>query len=51
LIGEKTKLPYFLLFFGILGGVKVYGIMGIFLGPLVLSLFFVLIKIYQEKFI
>lgn len=51
LIGEKTKLPYFLLFFAILGGLKIYGIMGIFLGPLVLSLFFVLVKIYQETFV
>ena len=49
LIGEKTKLPYFLLFFGILGGIKLYGLMGIFLAPVVLSLFFALVKIYQEK--
>lgn len=50
LIGEKTKLPYLLLFLGILGGVQVFGIIGIFLAPTVLSLFFVLIKIYQERF-
>lgn len=49
IIGEKTKLPYFLLFFGILGGMRVYGLMGIFLAPVVLSLFFALTKIYQEK--
>ena len=51
LIGGKTKLPYLLLFLGILGGVKVYGFVGIFLAPVALSLFFVLIKIYQEKFL
>lgn len=50
IIGEKTKLPYFLLFFGILGGLKLYGFMGIFLAPVILSLFFSLIKIYQEKY-
>ncbi len=49
LIGEKTKLPYLLLFLGILGGLQIYGLMGIFLAPAVLSLFFVLITIYQEK--
>ncbi len=49
LIGEKTKLPYFLLFFGILGGIQIYGLMGIFIAPVVLSLFFALVKIYQEK--
>jgi predicted PurR-regulated permease PerM len=51
LIGEKTRLPYFLLFFGILGGLKLYGLMGIFIAPVVLSLFFALVKIYQEKFL
>ena len=51
IIGEKTKLPYFLLFFGIMGGMKFYGLMGIFLAPVVLSLFFALIKIYREKYV
>lgn len=50
LIGQKTKLPYSLLFLGILGGIQVYGFLGIFLAPAVLSLFFVLIKIYRNKF-
>ncbi len=49
-IGNKTKLPYFLLFFGIMGGMKLYGLMGIFLAPVVLSLFFALIRIYREKY-
>ena len=49
LIGEKTKLPYFLLFFGILGGIKLYGLTGIFIAPAVLSVFFALAKIYQER--
>lgn len=51
LIGERTKLPYFLLFLGILGGVKVYGLTGIFVAPVVLSLFFALITIYQKEFL
>lgn len=50
LIGEKTKLPYFLLFFGVMGGIKIFGLMGIFLAPVVLSLFFALVKIFQEKY-
>lgn len=50
LIGEKTKLPVFLLFLGMLGGLKIYGLTGIFLGPVVLSLFFVLVKIYHEEY-
>ncbi|MFH1800275.1 MAG: AI-2E family transporter [Candidatus Omnitrophota bacterium] len=51
IIGERTKLPYFLLFFGIMGGMKFYGLMGIFLAPAVLSIFFALIKIYREKYV
>lgn len=51
LIGERTKLPYFLLFFGIMGGLQLYGLMGIFLAPVVLSLFFALIRIYQKQFL
>ena len=49
LIGEKTKLSYFMLFFGILGGIKFYGLIGIFLAPVMLSLFFALVRIYQEN--
>lgn len=51
LIGEKTKLPYFLLFFGVMGGLQVYGLMGVFIAPVVLSLFFALIRIYQQKYL
>ena len=49
LIGKKTHIPYFLLFFGILGGITLFGLMGIFLAPILLSLFFALIVIYREK--
>ena len=51
LIGKKTKLPYLLLFLGILGGIQVYGLVGMFLAPAALSLFFALIAIYREKFL
>jgi predicted PurR-regulated permease PerM len=50
LIGEKTKLPYMLLFLGILGGLRVYGLMGVFLVPTLLSLMMVLLQIYRERF-
>jgi len=51
LIGERTKLPYFLLFLGILGGIQVYGLIGVFLAPVVLSLFFALVTIYQKEYL
>ncbi len=50
-IGEKTKLPYFLLFLGILGGLQLYGFVGIFLAPTLISLFFALVKLYRQKFL
>ena len=50
LIGHKTKLPYSLLFLGILGGIQAYGFIGIFIAPAFFSLFFVLVKIYRDKF-
>lgn len=51
LIGEKTKLPVLLLFLGLLGGLRLYGFTGIFLGPIMLSLFFALLKIYREEYL
>jgi predicted PurR-regulated permease PerM len=51
LIGEKTKLPIFLLFLGILGGLNLYGFTGLFIGPVVISLFFVLLEIYQKEYL
>ena len=50
LIGHKAKLPYSLLFLGILGGMQAYGFIGIFIAPAFFSLFFVLIKIYRNQF-
>jgi predicted PurR-regulated permease PerM len=35
--------------FGILGGLKLYGIIGLFLGPAVLALFAVVLSIYRER--
>lgn len=50
LIGEKTKLPIVLLFLGILGGLNLYGFTGLFIGPVVIALFFVLLDIYQKEY-
>ncbi len=50
LIGKKAKLPTLFLFLGIIGGLKLYGVLGLFLGPVILSVFFALIKIYQDEY-
>ncbi len=48
LIGRGAKLPVFLLFLGIFGGLKIYGPIGIFLGPLLISCVIVFLQIYRE---
>jgi len=50
LIGRKAKLPMFFLFLGILGGLNVYGILGILFGPLVVTLLTAFVQIYREEF-
>ncbi len=49
-IGNRAKLPMLFLFFGILGGLKVYGPTGILLGPLVVALLMAFIRIYEEEY-
>jgi predicted PurR-regulated permease PerM len=51
LIGRKAKIPTFLLFIGILGGLQVYGVLGIFAGPLVVTLLTAFVQIYREEFV
>jgi predicted PurR-regulated permease PerM len=50
LIGGQTRLPTLFLFFGILGGVQVYGVLGLFLGPVLLAIVVAFVRIYQEQF-
>ncbi len=50
LIGGQTRLPTLFLFFGILGGVQVYGVLGLFLGPVLLAIAMSFLRIYQEQF-
>lgn len=50
LIGERTKLPPLLLFLAMLGALRAYGLVGVFLGPVLLALLFVMITIFKEKY-
>lgn len=50
LIGRKAKLPTFFLFLGILGGLQVYGFLGILFGPLVVTLLTAFVQIYREEY-
>jgi predicted PurR-regulated permease PerM len=50
LIGKKAKIPSFFLFLVILGGLRVYGFLGILFGPLVVTLLTTFIHIYREEY-
>jgi predicted PurR-regulated permease PerM len=50
IIGGRTKLPTFFLFFGILGGLQAYGFLGIFLGPVLLATIMAFVNIYKEEY-
>ncbi len=51
LIGRKAKLPMLLLFIGILGGLRVYGFLGILAGPLIVTMLTAFVQIYREEFV
>lgn len=49
LIGPQLQLSTPLLLLGILGGLRLYGVIGLFLGPAILALFSVVLAIYRER--
>lgn len=49
-IGTRIKLPMLILFFGILGGLAVFGALGLILGPVVFALLAVLLDLYTEEY-
>jgi predicted PurR-regulated permease PerM len=51
IIGAGGRLPIFLVFFTIMGGLKAYGFIGIFLGPLILSMGLAFLSIYRELYL
>jgi predicted PurR-regulated permease PerM len=44
LIGRGTNLPWILVFLGVLGGAMAFGFLGVFLGPTLLSVGYVLMQ-------
>lgn len=50
LIGQEAKIPVFLLMFSVLGGLAVYGVIGIFIGPVVIALLLTALQIYREEY-
>jgi predicted PurR-regulated permease PerM len=50
IIGKKTRMHTAIIFLGIIGGLKFIGLIGIVIGPLVLSWFLLAIKIYIDEY-
>ncbi|HII16999.1 TPA: AI-2E family transporter [Candidatus Woesearchaeota archaeon] len=49
LIGERGKVHPILVLIGVLGGLHLFGFVGIFLGPIALAIFTTLVQIYEEE--
>lgn len=50
LIGQDVQIPVLLLVLGVLGGLALYGILGIFIGPIMVSLLMTAVQIYREEY-
>ena len=48
-IGGKTEIHNLFIFFSILGGLKYFGFLGVFLGPIFVALSISILELYQLK--
>jgi predicted PurR-regulated permease PerM len=49
-IGGRARLPTFLLLFTIIGGLQIYGFLGIFVAPVMVALLLSFVQIYRELY-
>jgi predicted PurR-regulated permease PerM len=50
-IGGRIEIPTLLLLFALVGGLTVYGFLGIFLAPVVLAMLLAFVAIYRETYV
>lgn len=50
-IGSRLRLPVLFLFFSILGGLKLFGVLGLILGPVLFALLAALLELYMEEYV
>lgn len=48
IVGDHAKIHPLVILFGILGGIQLFGIAGILIGPMVLTILDVMIEVYRE---
>jgi predicted PurR-regulated permease PerM len=49
-VGDQVQMHTLLVFLSIIGGLSVYGILGIIYGPLIVTAFITLSEIYLKKY-
>jgi len=47
-VGQRTRLHELLIFFAVLGGLEVFGVLGVVLGPVVVAVTLALIEMVRE---
>ncbi len=50
IVGKSINLPPIAVLFSVLGGIALFGVAGLIVGPLTLSLFLALMSIYKERY-
>ena len=50
IVGGRTQIPTVFLFFGMLGGLQAYGLLGMFLGPALIAILVAFVRIYREEY-
>jgi predicted PurR-regulated permease PerM len=49
LVGRETNVPSILMFIALFGGVQVFGIIGLILGPMIATLSLAILKTYERQ--
>jgi predicted PurR-regulated permease PerM len=49
-IGKGMQMNPILVFIGILGGLKLFGVMGVIYGPLIMTILLTLLEIYRLEY-
>ncbi|MBE0425697.1 MAG: AI-2E family transporter [Nitrospirae bacterium] len=48
IIGTRTKMPFILLFFSVLGGIKLFGLIGFIMGPMIMAVLALVVEIFRS---
>ena len=51
LIGSRLRIPILFLFFSILGGLRLFGVIGLILGPVLFALLLALLDLYMKEYV